>query len=177
MRKWMWIDYVVGKLKKLPDGSIWLRGKGWGMVALVVGPPFMFFSMFAKYVLADPLNSPLLEAITWINGVLLCLTLALLVWTPRRIVVFDALKGTVLIRHAGLLKERLELLLRADEIEEISLEKSDKEGPFSKPRLFLKTKNQLLYLVSLRKAFARSNLVSELQAWISTWKKNKPQSE
>lgn len=165
------IDYVVGQFKKLPGGSIKLMGKRWSLVGLVLVPPFIFCSILPKLLLDIPVTAPEYRAFTLIDSLLILIALAFLLWTPRRIVVFDSLLGGVTITHAGLMKEKKTLQVSASDIQEISLVSEDESNPHSRPRLFLKTRDQLVYLVSLGRSFLVGNLVQELQSLVVAWKK------
>ena len=164
------IDYVVGQFKKLPGGSIKLMGKRWRLVGLVLVPPFIFCSILPKLLLNPEMTSPEYQAFTLVDAVLILVTLAFLLWTPRRIVVFDTLLGGVTITHAGLMKEKESIQVNASDIQEVSLVSEDENNPYSRPRLFLKTRDQLVYLISLGRSLVGRKLVGELQSLVSAWK-------
>jgi len=168
------IDYVVGQFKKLPGGSIKLMGKRWRLVGLVLVPPILLCSIIPKMLLNAELTSPEFRAFTVVDTVLILISLAFLLWTPRRIVIFDRLLGGVVITHAGLMKEKESIRVNASEIEEVSLVSEDENNPYSRPRLFLRTRDQLVYLVSLGGSLIKNNLLNELQTLGAYWKKKSP---
>jgi len=168
---------VVGKFKKLPGGSIMLIGKKWKLVGLVMAPAFFFCHILPKILLNPEISSPAYRAFALIDAVLVLVTLAFILWTPRRIVVFDTQLGGITITHAGLLKERESIRVSASDIQELSLVSEDENDPYSKPRLFLKTRNQLVYLVSLGRSLLGANLFGELQSLVAGWKSKSSDQE
>lgn len=76
------------------------------------------------------------------------------------------------LARCRVLQRRASLRVAPDEIEELRLEGGDESDAVSRPRLFLKTLGRELYLASLGEWLAGQKLVQDLQAMVSSWKRN-----